>query len=72
MILTGGGGRAGEVFWLCWDFWDPPGLSVRGKKKTFATPTETNIHGDALCFMVIHGHSWSWGSSTQRLAVGGW
>ena len=26
------------------------GLSLRGgKKKTFVTPTEANVHGDALC-----------------------
>ena len=39
-------------------------LSFRGGGKAFVTPTETNIHGDALCVMVM------WPS--RRLAVGGW
>ena len=37
-----------------------------GKRKRFITPTETNVHGDALCFMVMGP------SLLQRLAVGGW
>ena len=46
------------------DLWT--GLSFRGGGgKTFVTPTETNVHGDALCFMVM-------GTSLyQRLAIGG-
>ena len=52
----------------------PPGLSLRGTTRTFLTPTETNVHGDALCFMIMGppllqrvavGGGW-------RLAVGGW
>ena len=42
------------------------GLSFRGRKKTFVTPTETNVHRNALCFMVMGP------SLLQRLAVGGW
>ena len=44
------------------------GLSLRGKKKRkgFVMPTETNVHRDVLCFMVV-GHS-----LFRRLAVGGW
>ena len=36
------------------------------KRKGFVTPTKTNVHGDALCFMVILFFK-GW-----RLAVGGW
>ena len=39
---------------------------LKGEKKTFATPTETNVHGDALCFMVMEP------SLLQKLTVGGW
>ena len=28
-----------------------PGLSLRGQNRGFATPTETKVHGDALCFV---------------------
>ena len=55
------------------------GLSLRGKKKErkrFVTPTETNVHGDALCFMV---KTWATHKTTEtvlntgwRLAVGRW
>ena len=43
------------------------GLSLRtGKKEIgFITPTETNVHGDARCFMVMGPFL------LQRLAVGG-
>ena len=41
-------------------------LKGGGGRKGFVTPTETNVHGDALCFMVIGP------SLIQRLAVGGW
>ena len=44
-------------------------LYLRGKKKeseTFVTPTETNVHGDALCFLVMAP------SLLQSLAVDGW
>ena len=37
---------------------------LQRKKKTFATPTEKSVHGDALCFMVTGP------SLLQRLAVG--
>ena len=36
------------------------------KKKTFVTPTEKNVHGDALCYIVMGPFV------LQRLAVGGW
>ena len=39
---------------------------LKEEKKTFATPTEKNVHGDALCFVVMGP------SLLQRLAVGGW
>ena len=53
------------------------GLSLRRKKKRtgFVTPTETNVHGDALCSMV---KTWAGHKTTEtelnsgsRLAVGG-
>ena len=42
------------------------GLSSRGNKKHFVTPTETKVHGGALCFVVMGP------SLLRRLAVGGW
>ena len=42
------------------------GCPQEGGKKTLVKPTETNVHGDALCFMVMGP------SLLQRLAVGGW
>ena len=43
------------------------GLPLRGgKEKTFVTPTERNVHGDALCCLVMGL------SLLERLAVGGW
>ena len=39
---------------------------LKGKMKTFVTPTETHVHGDALCFLVMGP------SLLQRLVVGGW
>ena len=46
--------------------WVRAGLSLRDKNKTFVTPTETNVHGDAFCFVVMGP------PLLQRLAVGGW
>ena len=54
------------------------GLSLRGKKlrKGFITPTETNVHGYALCFMVKtrlrHKTTETALNNVWRLAVGGW
>ena len=62
------------------------GLSLREKGRAgFVTPTEANVHGDALCFM---GRTWATHKTTEtvlnigwrlaavggwrRLAVGGW
>ena len=56
------------------------GLSFKGKKnerKGFVMPTETNLHGNALCFTV---NTWARPKTTEtvlsngwrRLAVGGW
>ena len=45
------------------------GLSLKrggGGGNGCVLPTETNVHGDALCFMVMGP------SLLQRLAVGGW
>ena len=52
---------------------------LKGEIKGFPTPTETNLHGDALCFMV---ETWTRQKTTEalvlvvgggwRLAVGGW
>ena len=55
-MLSPGYGHA----WVC-------ALSLRGgkPKQTFVTPTETNVHGDALCFMVMGPFL------LQRLAVVG-
>ena len=39
---------------------------LKGKNRTFLTPAETMVHGDALCFMVMGP------SLLQRLVVGGW
>ena len=51
------------------------GLSLRGKKE-FVTPTETNLHGDALCFIIkprtIHKTTEASSNNGWRLAVGGW
>ena len=43
----------------------PAGLSFRGEKD-LRNADETNVHGDALCFLVMAL------SLLQRLAVGGW
>ena len=52
-------------------------LSLRGKKQTFVTPTETKFHGDALgfsngspCTSNVGGWWLVVGSGWQRLAVG--
>ena len=46
-----------------------PGLSLKGKRKGFVTPTETNLHGDALCAMVktLTRHK-----TTEALLNNGW
>ena len=73
---AGGGGRVWEKAgqWVS-------GLALREekkkKKKGFVTPTETNLHGDALCFM---GKTWARHKTTEAplsngswlVAVGGW
>ena len=61
-----------------WWWWGVAGLSLMEKKekrKGFVTPTETTVHGDALCFM---GKTWARHKTTeivlnieQWLAVGG-
>ena len=56
----------------------PPRRAVlKGKRKGFATPTETNLPGDALCFVV---RTWARHKTTETVlnscwwlaAVGGW
>ena len=49
------------------------GLSVRGVgNKGFVTPTDTNVHGDALCFMVNEWQDTRHRSTIEQwLAVGG-
>ena len=65
----GGGGEAGphaRQEAVCKTLYNSAGLSLKGKgKKTFVTSKETNVHGDALCLMVLGP------SLLQRLAVGG-
>ena len=46
--------------------WVKAVLKGGGGEKIFVTPTETNVHRDALCFTVMGP------SLLQRLAVGGW
>ena len=48
-----------------------PGLSFRATREAFVTPTETNVHGGALCFMVKRA-GWRLAVGGWRLAVGGW
>ena len=45
-----------------------PGLSLRGKKG-FVTPTETDVHGGALCFMV---KTWVRHNATETVLNNGW
>ena len=46
------------------------GLPLRGKKeKGFVTPTETNVHGDALCFM---GKTWARHKTTEAVLNNVW
>ena len=45
------------------------GLCVFKKKKRFVTPTETNVHGDALCFTV---ETWAMHKTMQALLNNGW
>ena len=39
------------------------------KKKRVVTPTETNVHGEALCFMV---KTWARHMTTETLLNNGW
>ena len=39
------------------------------KKRVFVTPTETNVHGDALCFMV---KAWARHKTTETVLNNGW
>ena len=39
------------------------------KRKEFVTPTETNLHGDARCFMV---KTWARHSTTETVLNSGW
>ena len=60
------------------------GLFLRGKKrKAFVASTETNLHADALCFMVktwtihktietVSNNGWRFGGGWRLVAVGGW
>ena len=58
-----------------------PELSSREKKGGFVTPTETNVHEDALCVMAknwarynttVLNNGWRLVVGGWRLAVGGW
>ena len=64
VCVCGGGGGGGT--WCPQVPFCPHSRAVlQREKRTFVTPTETNVHADALCFMAM-------GSSLlQRLAVGG-
>ena len=44
------------------------GLSFR-RRQAFVTPTETNVHGDALCFMV---NKWARHKTTETVLNNGW
>ena len=39
------------------------------KRKGFVTPTETNVHGDALCFMA---ETWAGHRTTESVFNNGW
>ena len=41
----------------------------RGGRKEFVTPTETKLHGDALCFMV---KTWARHKTTETVLNSGW
>ena len=45
------------------------GLSLKGGRKEFVTPTETKVHGDALCFMVMTGARHK---TTETVLANGW
>ena len=52
-------------------------LGPLGGGRTFVTPTQTNVHEDALCFLswdLLYFKDWrlAVGGGWQRLAVGGW
>ena len=62
---------SGALVDVDWLHCPPPGRQGcpsggRKKGRGFVLPTETNVHGDALCFVVMGP------SVVQRLAVGGW
>ena len=42
---------------------------LKGYEKGFIMPTETNLHGDALCFMV---KTWARHKTTKALLNSGW
>ena len=53
----------GLLSWLS----GPPGPGgPSGERKAFVTPTETNVRGDALCYMAMGP------ALLQKVAVGGW
>ena len=45
------------------------GLSLRGGERGFVAPTESNIHGHALCFVV---KTWARHNTTEALLNNGW
>ena len=45
------------------------GAVLKAKKRGFVTPTETNVHGDALCFMI---KPWAKPQRQYRTMFGGW
>ena len=40
-----------------------------GRAEGFVTPSETNVHGDALCFMV---KTWARHKTTETVLKNGW
>ena len=42
---------------------------LKEEKKGFVTPTETDVHGDALCFMV---KTWARHKTTETALNKGW
>ena len=59
-------GRATEMSESCTRKSTRAVLNAKKKKRTFVTPTETNVHGGSVCFLVMGP------SVLQRLAVGSW
>ena len=68
------GGGAGDV-WDCARKWCAALQALQGRavlkggKKRFVTPTETNVHGDGLCFMV---KTWAGHKTTEASLNNGW